>query len=76
MLAPTVTRNGDRLYVGEHGRLAFLARHVYTNAWGQHCVQGTVFNLHTGEMQRDAIANCNIPVPEAEIVTAIMKEHE
>lgn len=76
MITPTTTRRGDRLYVGEHGRLAFLARHVYTNAWGQHCVQGALFNLETGQIQRDAIAYCNLPDSEASIVTAVMREHE
>jgi hypothetical protein len=71
-----ITRNGDRLYVGEHARLAFLARHTYTNAWGWHCVQGAVFNLETGQIQRDAIAWCNIAASESEIVTAVMKENE
>jgi hypothetical protein len=68
------TRNGDRLYIGEHARLAFLARHTYTNAWGRTCVSGSLFNLDTGVIQRDAVATCNIPVAESDIVHHALKE--
>jgi hypothetical protein len=34
----TLTRNGDRLYVGRS--LAFLARRHYVNAWGRSNVEG------------------------------------
>jgi hypothetical protein len=43
----TLTRNGDRLYVGRS--LAFLARRHYVNAWGRSNVEGrTVLAGHIG----------------------------
>jgi hypothetical protein len=66
MMTEHQTFNGQRLYV-EDG-LAFLAKHAYVDAWGQHKVSGTLFDLESGVVQRDAIAWCNLPAPEAEIV--------
>lgn len=66
------TRNGDRLYVGRS--LAFLARRPYVNAWGWHCIEGTVFGLDSGEIQRDAVAWSNLPASEPEIVAGAMRK--
>ena len=76
MIAPTITRNGDRLYVGPQGRLAFLAKRAYDNAWGWSCVEGTLFDLQDGGAQRNAVAWCNLPDSEARIVEATLREHE
>lgn len=60
------TQTGDRLYVGS--QLAFLARQFYCDAWGTYKVAGTLFSLEDGQMQRDAVATCNLPTSEADIV--------
>jgi hypothetical protein len=67
----TLTRNGDRLYVGRS--LAFLARRHYVNAWGRSNVEGVLFSLDTSDLQRNAVAFCNVPTSEAEIVEHAMK---
>lgn len=68
----TTTRNGDRLYVGRS--LAFLARRHYCNAWGRWNVEGVLFDLVDGAVQRDAVAYCNLPASEAEIVEHALAE--
>lgn len=64
------TPTGLRLYVERP--VAFLAKASYTDAWGQHKVSGTLFDLETGEIQRNAICWCNMAVSEAEIVYGAM----
>ncbi len=66
------THNGDRLYVGRS--LAFLARRHYCNAWGRWNVEGTLFDLQDGSVQRNAVTWCNLPASESEIVAAALAQ--
>jgi hypothetical protein len=66
------TQAGQRLYVERP--LAFLAKHAYVDAWGYHKVSGTLFDLESGKIQRNAIAWCNLPEPEAKIVYNAIQE--
>ena len=70
----TTTRNGDRLYTGRS--LAFLAREYYVNAWGRYNVSGVLFDLDTGARQSGALAFCNLPASESEIVAQALAAAE
>ncbi len=71
MIART-THNGDRLYVGRS--LAFLARRQYVDPWGGYKVEGVLFDLQGGSVQRQAVAYCNLPASESEIVAAALAQ--
>lgn len=69
-----MTRNGDRLYIGRS--LAFLARRQYVDPWGAYKVEGVLFDLDGGQIQRQAVAYCNLPAGEADIVEHALAEAE
>ena len=56
----------DGTYI--HDRLAYRVEHEHINAWGYHCLTGTLFDLVTMTIQRNANAACNMPTTRLDIV--------
>lgn len=55
-------------------RMSFRVEREYTNAWGFHCVEGTLLDIATMRIQRNAVATCNLPSTRLEIVTAAFRK--
>lgn len=67
-----LTLDDGNLFVAD--RLSFRVHEEYTNAWGWHCVRGTLLDMATMTLQRDAVATCNLPSTRAEIVAQAMRK--